>query len=948
MSAFWFGVYQYIKTASIYKVLFSCLCLILLLTPAIWPLLPEIPAATYLPLHSALEIISVGFAFIIFAVSAERLQPMLTFRTATLACAFLAVGLLDLSHLLSFTGMPDYITPSGPQKTIYFWLAARFTAALALLLIVLPLANNTVKYNVYLALLGLTLLLVTAFHILVFYFPHVLPLMYLPGSGLTLTKIAFEYTFMALHLLTVLLMRFGQKQRPTYHAPALYAALVCLIGSEFYFTLYITMNDAFNAAGHVLKITAYLFLYRALLHEVLSKPYHLLIEREADLSATLAAVPDLLIEVDDEERFCQLKNTDKAKLLLPPAHFLGKTMRECLPDEVWQAGHSAINQAREHGRSDPFTYPLTIDGEVLWFQVIAVKRQSKNQLARYVMAIRDITKQVLADAELKINALAFYTREGIMITDANNHIIKVNPAFSVITGYAEHEVIGKTPSMLSSGLHDEAFYQQIWQALTENGLWQGEIYNKRKNGEVFPEYVVINAITDEHDTVTHYIASFNDISKAKADQQHIHRLAFYDSLTKLPNRRLLLERTAHVQTQIERTGEYAALLFIDLDHFKQLNDSLGHSYGDELLRQLGTRLKQCTRENDTLARPGGDEFMLLASFNTQDKTKAAEDAQLLGNKLLAIINKPFDLKGHFYQISASIGIALFNDNKKKIDDLMLSADLAMYHSKDKGRNQLYFFEPEMHHTLQKRQILEQALKQAVPNNELVLYFQPKVDTKRHIVSYEALVRWQHPRLGLISPAEFIPLAEKSHLINDIGAWVLKTACQQIKRFQQQGQRYAIAVNVSERQLVQKDFVATVCAIVRETAIDASLLELEITESMLNDDLENTRDKLLALNQVGVTFSLDDFGTGYSSLIYLKNLPINVLKIDQSFVKEFLTQETDLAIVKTIIAMAKALSLQVVAEGVEQQDQYDMLLSLGCDLFQGYLFGKPAPLNLPQI
>lgn len=530
-----------------------------------------------------------------------------------------------------------------------------------------------------------------------------------------------------------------------------------------------------------------------------------------------------------------------------------------------------------------------------------------------------------------------------MITDAQRLIIRVNPAFTDITGYSEAEVIGKKPTVLSSGLHDKKFYQHLWDVLTQTDVWSGEIYNRRKNGEVYPEHVVINALKNSMGEVTHYIASFNDISKAKADQQRIHRLAYYDPLTHLPNRRLLLDKIAEAQTECQRSAEYAALLFIDLDHFKQLNDSLGHSFGDDLLYQLAERLQLSIRATDTLARPGGDEFILLARLQSKDESSAALNAQHLGDKLLQEIRQPFTLKQHQYHITASIGIALFNDGSKAIDELMSSADLAMYHSKESGRNQLYFFEPQMQNNLRQRQLLEAALKQALANDEFRLFYQPKVNTQGVIAGYEALIRWQHPERGLIAPDIFIPLAESSGLIIDIGLWVLQTACQQIKQFCAQGSAYSIAVNVSERQLAQKGFVTLVQQAISDSGIDAHLLELELTESMLHDNLEHTRQTLDALNQLGVVMSLDDFGTGYSSLSYLKNLPISVLKIDQSFVKEFLTQDTDHAIVRTILAMAESLSLTVVAEGVEQQAQFDELARLGCDLFQGYLFGKPAPL-----
>jgi diguanylate cyclase (GGDEF)-like protein/PAS domain S-box-containing protein len=941
-----------VSISAFYKPVFLLLVLSLLtFSPFLLNIdLPSISHQTYLPIHTLFEIFAVVIAAMIFAIVHQQANIKMSWRGVVLASAFFAIFWLDLAHLLSFTGMPDYFTANTPQKTISFWLAARVIAALALCFAVLPVADNTTGFWQYFLALSVALISVLFCHYWFIVQPELLPVFYDDITGLTIAKIGAEYTVIMIGVITaVFLFYFRQQQRP-FHAPALLAAVIAMIFSEFYFTLYSNFSDSFNIIGHFIKLLSYLFLYRALVYETLAEPYARLQQSQADLAATLAAVPDILFDVDLTGRFHNVYYQPESKLYLAPELFIGKHAKQVLPEHVTGAMMTAIDQANSRsGCSDAHQYALTIgeDTEPSWFQVIAALKPNitnTKSIARFVLAVRDITLQKKAQATEQINALAFHTREAIMITDAEQRIIRVNRAFTDITGYQESEVVGAKPSILSSGLHEASFYQNLWQMLHQNDVWSGEIYNRRKNGEVYPEHIVINTLKDTNNNITHYIASFNDISKAKADQQRIHKLAFYDPLTHLPNRRLLLERINEVQIECQRSGDYAALLFIDLDHFKRLNDSFGHSYGDNLLNQLAERLQLSIRATDTLARPGGDEFILLAKLQTTKQNTAALDAENLGNKLLEEIRHPFVLKGLDYNITASIGIALFNDNNKAIDELMSSADLAMYHSKESGRNQLYFFEPQMQQSLRQRQLMEHELKVALLEQQFMLYYQPKVNAAGFLAGYEALIRWQHPEQGLVPPNTFIPLAESSGLIIEIGNWVLQTACHQIKQFSNQGNPLSIAVNVSQRQLVQKDFVDNVKQIIIEADIAPELLELELTESMLHDDLELTRQKLLELNELGVTFSLDDFGTGYSSLSYLKNLPINVLKIDQSFVREFLTQDTDCAIVRTIIAMAEALNLTVIAEGVEQQEQFNKLAEMGCELFQGYLFGKPEPIS----
>jgi diguanylate cyclase (GGDEF)-like protein/PAS domain S-box-containing protein len=563
----------------------------------------------------------------------------------------------------------------------------------------------------------------------------------------------------------------------------------------------------------------------------------------------------------------------------------------------------------------------------------------------------DITERKKAESELLIAATAFESQEGMNITDANGTILRVNRAFTRITGYTAEEAIGKSASLLKSGRHDANFYTAMWDSLHRTGAWEGEIWNRRKNGDVYPEHLTITAVKNAEGIVTNYVSTLTDITLTKAAEDEIKHLAFYDPLTRLPNRRLLLDRLRQALASRVRSGLTGALLFIDLDNFKTLNDTLGHDIGDLLLQQVAKRLESCVREGDTVARLGGDEFVVMLEDLSKTPLEAAEQTESVGNKILATLNHPYQLATHEYRNTPSIGATLFNNNSQSIDELLKQADIAMYQSKKAGRNSLHFFDPQMQETINFRASLEGELRVALENNQFQLYYQIQVDgTKTNglhrPLGAEALIRWIHPERGVVSPADFIPLAEETGLILPIGQWVLDTACAQIKTWQEGAiaQSFVLAVNVSANQFRQPDFVAQVQAAVQHHAIKPSLLKLELTESLLLENIEDTIATMNALNEFGVQFSLDDFGTGYSSLQYLKRLPLHQLKIDQSFVRDIATDNSDKAIVRTIIAMANSLNMNVIAEGVETEEQLKFLLKKGCTHYQGYLFGKPMPIE----
>jgi diguanylate cyclase (GGDEF)-like protein/PAS domain S-box-containing protein len=562
------------------------------------------------------------------------------------------------------------------------------------------------------------------------------------------------------------------------------------------------------------------------------------------------------------------------------------------------------------------------------------------------ITLSDITQRKQNENELRIAAIAFESQEGIMITNADNVIIRVNKAFTTITGYNAEDVIGNNPRMLASGQQDKLFYEEMWQKINTTDYWEGEVWNKCKNGDIQSQKLTITAVKNSDNMVTHYVGSFMDNTLSKKSEQEIEYLAYYDALTHLPNRRLMINRIHHAIDVSNRLGNKFALLFLDLDHFKILNDTLGHDMGDLLLKQVANRLKDCTREGDTVSRFGGDEFVILLEGLGGQALETATQAEHVANKILSAINQPYKLVNHDYIISTSIGIAVFDENNPDAEALLKQADIAMYQAKNDGRHALRFYDPQMQLTITARAKLEQELNQAITQQQFQLYYQIQVDSLHQPLGAEVLIRWIQPERGLISPLDFIPLAEQNGTILVIGQWVLDNACRQLKVWQQDAltRNLTLSVNVSAKQLKQADFVNQVMMTIQQHAINPAQLKLELTESLLQENIEDMIAKMKTLAEIGIQFSLDDFGTGYSSLQYLKRLPLYQLKIDKSFVDTLATNMDDQAIVRTIIAMAQSLGLSVIAEGVETKEQRQCLLNEGCTHYQGYLFGKPMPMD----
>ncbi len=565
---------------------------------------------------------------------------------------------------------------------------------------------------------------------------------------------------------------------------------------------------------------------------------------------------------------------------------------------------------------------------------------------RLQSVVRDITERKRAEEELRIAAATFDSHEAIVITDPRSNIIRVNQAFTEITGYLPGEVLGRNPRIMSSGRHDRDFYIDMWQRLLHEGRWAGEIWDRRKNGHLYPKWMTITAIRNERHEVTQYVAIFSDITARKQAEDEIRNLAFYDALTRLPNRRLFLDRFNAALPASARRNNYGATLFIDLDRFKTLNDTLGHECGDLLLKEVGVRIKSCVREMDTVARFGGDEFVVLLESVSEERDDASRNVALVAEKIREALAKPYMLKDHEHHSSPSIGICLFQGNKESVDTLLEHADMAMYQAKQAGRNTVRFFDPVMQQNVASHDALENDLHHAIALRQLHLHYQIQVDNEDRPIGAEVLLRWTHPERGMVMPGQFIPVAEESSLIIDIGNWVLQTVCQQLAQWSKDDKmrHLTLTVNISAKQFSQPDFVDLVADTLSLHQADPTRLKMELSEKLVLADIDGTMEKIDALKALGVRLAIDNFSTVYSSLSYLKQLSSDQIKIHQDFVQGITQGGNDAQLVQTIIDLAKSLDMNIFAEGVETEAQRAFLQRHDCTTYQGYLFSKPVSLE----
>ncbi len=668
-------------------------------------------------------------------------------------------------------------------------------------------------------------------------------------------------------------------------------------------------------------------------------------ESEQRLTTILDTVEAHIYIKDTDYRYQYANRPLREMIGLPLRRIVGKTDDAFFgPDDAVQLRANDRRVIERGERVATEEIGTTVNGRTTsaYYSVKLPLRREDGSIYALCGVSTDITERKRQEERLRLAATVFQSQESMLVTDTRLRILDVNQAFTEMTGHPREQVLGHTPRLLRSNLQGPSSYRAVRSAVKETGGWQGEIWARRASGDDFPAWLTVTAVRDEGGEVTHYVGTLLDISDRKLAEEEIRQLAFYDALTGLPNRRLMMDRLQHALASQVRQGRTGALLFIDLDHFKVLNDTLGHDVGDQLLRLIAQRLSGLVRKGDTLARLGGDEFLLILEDLSPQLTEAAAQAEAIGRKVLQAVQEPCTLAGQVHHGSCSVGIALFRD-QPSLEELLKRADLAMYQAKASGRHTLRFFDPAMQTAITQRVTLEVELREALRAGQFCVHYQPLVSaTDGRLTGAEVLVRWQHPQRGLVPPGEFIAVAEHTGLIVPLGCWVLEQACVTLSYWARQPGLcdLTLAVNVSARQFHDVDFVPDLRQLILGTGAPATRLKLEITESLLIDDLDETAEKMAAIQALGVRFSLDDFGTGYSSLAYLKRLPLDQLKIDRSFVRDLITDDNDAAIARTIIALAHSLGLQVVAEGVETEAQRDALREMGCDACQGYLFGRP--------
>ncbi|BBN60449.1 EAL domain-containing protein [Hydrogenovibrio marinus] len=670
----------------------------------------------------------------------------------------------------------------------------------------------------------------------------------------------------------------------------------------------------------------------------LKESQHALLQAQNQLRATLDAIPDMLFEVNNDGHMTNYHTAVTNKLYLPPSEFLGKCYQDVLPSNVVEVCDAAFDEAREKGRSRGKQYEMFTPSGKCHFELSVSCKLNAHQECSFVVLVRDITERFNAQQHLRLIGNVFnHAREGITITDIDGNIVDVNKGFTDITGYQREEVLGKNPRMLKSNLQSADFYKEMWKDISEKGFWTGEMWNRHKSGEVYAEVITVSAIYDDKGHVQNYMGIFTDVTSIKENQKRLEHIAHYDVLTQLPNRVLLADRLQQSIIHADRNDKSLAVLFVDLDGFKEVNDLYGHDVGDQLLVKVSERMQASLRAEDTLARLGGDEFVAVLV-----DLESPQFCEPVLERMLMSVSEPILIGAHLVKVSASIGVALYPNDLSDADLLIRHADQAMYQAKQEGKNRFRFFDVDQDAIVKSQTALLSEIRNAILENQFVLYYQPKADLEAaEVCGAEALIRWEHPVRGLLYPDEFLPVIHDHPLSVDLDEWVMRTAIEQWDSWHQQGLNIPISINISARSLLEKDFKDRIQhCLGRFPAINSSALSFEVLETTALEDVHHVGDLMRFCHKLGLEFALDDFGTGYSSLTYLRHLPARMIKIDQSFVRDMLEDRDDMAIVDGILKLTQAFGRDVIAEGVETLEHCQRLYAMGCPKVQGYVIARP--------
>ncbi|WP_410497628.1 EAL domain-containing protein [Chitinibacter sp. S2-10] len=941
MQTWWWIHPVHRPTMKVVGILLGSLVL-LALAPAGFPLVfaDAKAIATYLPAHALFETMSIIVSMLVFSVGWHAHRQILPGNIVLLAGVFFAVGWLDFFHTVSYTGMPDFITHNDWQKHLSYWLPARLLAALVLLVVAIrpwrPFVNTNARYYLMSAMILLVLLVNWA----VLLHQERLPALFIPGGGLTPLKKEAEYLTIAINLCSAVIF-WRKLARPQPFNAGLLLAAACVMGiGEFFFTLYTTMAGAYNVYGHIYKAISYLIIYRAIVVTAIEAPYQKFIESQANLARAVRASNMGLWDWDLVTSEVTLSAEMQQKLgvaqtVQPLAALIGLIH----PDDRVRFQHQLNAIMAQFPQQTMVMDELRLrhqDGVYRWYLLNGeIRGNAQGQPAQMLGGVIDISERKQAEERFRC---AFEAAPNAMLmVNEQGRIVLTNLQTSAMFGYTQAELLGQEIEILIPApqrkQHQSEVQSFLAHARGRRMAADKELFGLSKTGRTIPVEVGLNPLTTSEGRFV--IASVVDIEERKLAQQKIQQLVNFDALTGLPNRILLQDRMQQAISMADREHSGVAVLFIDLDHFKNINDTLGHRVGDLLLLAVSQRIRGALREQDTVSRMGGDEFVVLLPG------EHSQGAMHVAQKLAQILSAPLKIEHHDLKITASIGIAMYPEDGVDFETLYQYSDTAMYRAKQEGRNSAFFFTQEMHEHALRMHRIENALLLALGKNQLALYYQPQLDIRSGaIVGVEALLRWQHPEMGAISPAEFIPIAEASGQIIEIGDWVLRTALRQLRSWQDAGlPPMTVAVNVSAVQFRLDDLPDRVMALLAEFDLPAERLELEITEGTTMSNPEKAIRQIAQLHSHGVAIAIDDFGTGYSSLSYLKRFQLDKLKIDQSFVRDI---ETESSIVSTIIQMADSLGFKTIAEGVETPAQLELLRSKGCQEVQGYLFSKPLP------